>query len=83
MNTNNEPAFPSSITTATGVGVISTVDYRGLTMLDAFAIGALKGLICRSWQDAGGQVPDDIFERWAKASYETALAMLKEREKHL
>lgn len=51
------------------------------TLRDKFAMAALGGIVLRRWEDANGDVPADIHERWAKAAYATADAMLKEREK--
>lgn len=80
MNPNNEPAFPATVRQATG----QNIHFPGLTMLDAFAIGAMPAVyatIDRLLQDqkitaerAAGLIAD--------TSYEIAIAMLKEREKH-
>lgn len=51
----------------------------GMTLRDYFAAKALTGLIGRSWQDDTGHVPADVFDRWAKASYLVADAMIAAR----
>ena len=55
-------------------------DQGGLSIRDYFAAKALTGLIGRVWQDeTTGKTPDDIFDRWAKAAYATADAMIAAR----
>lgn len=52
----------------------------GMTLRDYFAAQALPGLICRSWQDASGNVPADVMSRWGKAAYLVADAMMEARK---
>ena len=75
MTEHNPPAFP---TTNNVSGM------TGLTMLDHFAGLAMQGLINVSFKDfvvAYKDNTDAISPIIAQASYETANAMLKEREK--
>lgn len=51
------------------------------TLRDKFAMAALGGIVLRRWEDESGNVPGDVHERWAKAAYATADAMLAERAK--
>lgn len=54
--------------------------HEGMTLRDYFAARALSGLIGRRWEDETGKVPADVMDRWARAAYLTADAMLKARE---
>jgi hypothetical protein len=51
----------------------------GMTLRDYFAAQALSGLVLRAWSDEKGNVPDDVHDRWSKAAYLTADAMLRAR----
>lgn len=53
----------------------------GMTLRDYFAAKALGAVALRAWEDEAGQIPPDIFDRWAVAAYKAADAMLAERAK--
>ena len=67
---NNPPAFPNE----NG----RVCEYSGLSLLDYFAAKAMQGIIATAIGD-GCLNHNPI----VKESYEIAIAMLKEREKHL
>lgn len=69
------PAFPQTTETPWG----KPITRGGLTVRDHFAGEALSGIIARRWEDDQGNVPDDIFDRWATAAYKVADAMLRAR----
>lgn len=48
------------------------------SLRDKFAGDALIGLIGRVWEE-NGKVPDDVMDKWAKAAYGTADAMIRAR----
>jgi hypothetical protein len=72
------PAFP----TDEQIHANGQIEYaeRGMTLRDYFAAQALSGLVLRAWSDDKVNVPADVHDRWSKAAYLTADAMLKARE---
>lgn len=71
------PAFPRPASDGGRPGHAQS----GMTLRDYFAAHAVIGLMGRHWSDENGDVPDDIWERWASGAYLAADAMIAEREK--
>ena len=71
MSDDNPSAFPQA-------DRFSPQGEPGMSLRDWFAGQALAGLMVRSWDDADGVTPPDIFDLWARAAYRTADAMLAE-----
>jgi hypothetical protein len=75
MNTNKDDgghAFPADAST--------NLFSRGMTLRDYFAAKAMQGLMGRSWCDAAGNAPDNIYQIWSESAYAIADAMLKARQ---
>lgn len=75
MKDNGGAAFPAGrfVSDVNGNEVGGGMDLR-----DWFAGQALGSIPLRQW---GDPPPNDVFEKWASASYAVADAMLKERNK--
>lgn len=79
MNAGNEPAYP--LTYNTGKFGNEVHVFNGLTKREYLAAMAMQGLMGRRWEDDKGNVPDNLFEIWAKGAFKAADAMIAEAEK--